>query len=910
MTRGAVRTADGVAAAADAGVTDTTAPPPTTSIAARLRRASRWLAAVVGLSAATVLVGWVIDSPALKSAVPGLKTMKANNAADLLLLAVALASLGLRFGRARRRRSATLGRGVAFACLAGVVTIAGMTLAQYAFGVDLGVDNLLFVDRESPRFPGRMSPATAAAQLLLAVAYGLLLARRAVVAAQLLLIGVAVAPLAGLAAYLYGAPGVFDRAPYPTIALHTAVGLMLLCVGGLFARAGSGMMGVVTSPTPAGAVARKLLPAAGGVPLLTGLLVAIGERTGVYTSTFGSALLVGCCGVFFAGAVCWTVALLWRAEGDRERAETARATAERDRHASERKVGEGEQRLRIAIGTAGLGTWQSELATGEIECSARHLAILGLPADGPLTQEALLAAVHPDDRDRLVETMGRALADHADHHAEYRVVWPDGSVRWVLGSGRAIYGDDGKPARLVGVTLDVTARREADDGRERLLAAEREARSAAEAAKAAAESARAESEQARAESERANRMKDEFVATVSHELRTPLNAILGWAAVLRESDAADDRVQAVETIDRNARAQVRIIEDLLDMGRIVSGKVRLAVGRVDLPFVIEAAFESMRPAADAKGVRLQKVLDPDAGPVSGDPDRMQQVVWNLLGNAIKFTPRGGRVRVTLARVASHVEVAVADTGEGIRPAFLPHLFERFRQADASTTRRHGGLGLGLAIVKNLVELHGGTIVAESAGEKQGATFRVALPLLPLQVASPRQEAMLDGRIWTVRQIARPAAAVDAVTVSATSPDAVSSTAAVRVPSLAGVRVLVVDDEPDSRRLVQRMLEDRDATATIAGSVAEAVDQFQAHARFDVIVSDIGMPDRDGYDLIRTVRGLPGDRGGRTPAIALTAYAHSDDRARAMLAGFDVHVAKPVNPGELCAVVARLARRAD
>ena len=418
------------------------------------------------------------------------------------------------------------------------------------------------------------------------------------------------------------------------------------------------------------------------------------------------------------------------------------------------------------------------------------------------------------------------------------------------------------PPMFTGHIRDISDVKRAEEERARLLASEQQARRDAEAA---------------------NRMKDEFLSVVSHELRTPLNAILGWAQILASGDGgAEDVKEGLEVIQRNARVQTQIIEDILDMSRIISGKVRLDVQRVDLASVIEAATDSMRPAADAKGIRVQLVLDPLAGPVSGDPARLQQVVWNLLSNAIKFTPRGGRVRVTLERVNSHVEISVSDTGEGIKPEFLPHVFERFRQAEASTTRRHGGLGLGLSIVKQLVELHGGSVQAKSAGVGQGATFRVALPLTPLRIEDDERN----------RQ--HPTGAPSG------PPD-------IQAPALAGVKVLVVDDEPDARNLLRRVLENGKAAVTTASSVDDALRHIET-AYFHVIVSDIGMPERDGYELIRILRSLPPDKGGKTPAVALTAFARSEDRTRAMLAGFDMHIAKPVEPNELHAVIARLAAR--
>ncbi len=392
---------------------------------------------------------------------------------------------------------------------------------------------------------------------------------------------------------------------------------------------------------------------------------------------------------------------------------------------------------------------------------------------------------------------------------------------------------------------------------------------------------------ARAEAERASRMKDEFLATLSHELRTPLHAILGWSQILARRGTAE-LAQGLEVIERNARAQTKIIDDLLDMSRIISGKVRLDVQRVDLAAVARLAVDTVRPGADAKGVRLQAVLDPLAGPVNGDPNRLQQVLWNLLTNAVKFTPRGGRVQILLERVNSLLELRVIDTGQGISADFLPHVFDRFSQADASNTRQHAGLGLGLAIVKQLVELHGGSVSAKSAGPGQGATFCIELPLLSVsgEVAGPpdrrhpsRSEAAEGGQADPAGQFA----------------------------DFSGLKILVVDDEPDARALMRRLLEDSRATVLEASSAAEALSLLRA-ARPDVLISDIGMPGESGYGLIRQIRALPQDAGGATPAVALTAYARTEDRMQAILAGFQHHAAKPVEPAELIAMVASLTQR--
>ncbi|MEP7125388.1 MAG: ATP-binding protein [Byssovorax sp.] len=385
----------------------------------------------------------------------------------------------------------------------------------------------------------------------------------------------------------------------------------------------------------------------------------------------------------------------------------------------------------------------------------------------------------------------------------------------------------------------------------------------------------------RIELERVGLMKDEFLATLSHELRTPLNAVLGWSELLLEQSTGDaELTQGLETIARNARAQAQLIEDLLDMNRIISGKIRLDVQRTDLSTVIDAAVEAVRPSAEAKGIRLRKIIDPMAGPVSGDPNRLQQVVWNLLSNAVKFTPKGGKVDVLLERVNSHVEIAVHDSGTGIDPSFLPHVFERFRQADASITRSAGGLGLGLSIAKQLVELHGGSIRVESPGEGQGATFVVSLPLQALREAPSRQHP--------TGVKARPAAPIEI--------------------DLSGIKVLVVDDEKDARELVKHVLTRSKAQVVSASTADEGFALLQSE-RPDVLLSDIGMPIKDGYQLMREVRSLPESRGGKTPAIALTAFARSEDRTKAMLAGYQLHLAKPLEPRELVAAIRSLAGRA-
>jgi signal transduction histidine kinase len=395
----------------------------------------------------------------------------------------------------------------------------------------------------------------------------------------------------------------------------------------------------------------------------------------------------------------------------------------------------------------------------------------------------------------------------------------------------------------------------------RALAEEREALLAAERT-------------ARAEAERASRMKDEFVATLSHELRTPLNAIVGWTQfLLRDATVSESLRKGLDVIDRNARAQARMVDDLLDFSRILAGKLRLEAERVDLVDVVEYVIRSVGPAAQAKDIRFVPSLDV-TGTVLGDPSRIQQIVWNLLSNAVKFTGKGGCVEVSLLRREREVELIVADNGQGIKPEFLPHVFERFCQEDAGIARQHGGLGLGLSIARQLVEMHGGQIVARSDGPGCGATFVVTLPATA----------------------AEPAREIEAAAPELHAP-----------PALAGLRVLVLEDEPDARELVERVLQERGATTLAFATAAEALEACAVEAP-DVIVSDIGLPGVDGYEFIRRLRTSEGQRARNTPAAALTAFARSEDRRRALLAGFQTHVAKPVDPLELVVVVAALAGR--
>jgi PAS domain S-box-containing protein len=466
--------------------------------------------------------------------------------------------------------------------------------------------------------------------------------------------------------------------------------------------------------------------------------------------------------------------------------------------------------------------------------------------------------VPPDRLAEEEEILSRLRRGLPAEHLETIRVAKDGRRIPVLLTVSPLKDNDGHVIGASKLIHDMTDRKRIEDERQRLFAREQSLRTQAEAA---------------------GRMRDEFLATVSHELRTPLNAILGWATTLNRSKLDDlTERRGMESIERNARAQAQLIEDLLDVSRIISGKMRLDVKPVVLTPIVEAAIDAVRPAADAKSIRLEMVIDPDANHLRADEARLQQIIWNLLSNSIKFTPAGGFVQLKISRNGSMAEISVSDTGEGIRSEFLPFVFDRFQQADSSVTRKHGGLGLGLAITRHLVEMHGGTIEAESEGEGRGAKFSVRLPVQAVPHIAPQRESE--------------------------SPDGANGR-----PNIAGVKVLAVDDSKDTRELITVVLETCGAHVTTASSVREALDVF-AGWRPEVLLCDIGMPEEDGYALIRTIRELPPERGGKTPAIALTGYVRIEDRMRALAAGYQMFVPKPIESAELCTVIATLVGRGD
>ncbi|BAB77706.1 ATP-binding protein [Anabaena sp. FACHB-709] len=468
-----------------------------------------------------------------------------------------------------------------------------------------------------------------------------------------------------------------------------------------------------------------------------------------------------------------------------------------------------------------------------------------------------LAALHLEDLERSYETWSKAVETGALYENEYRFKRAaDGSYRWLLGRGLPLKDHQGRVVKWFGTCTDIHEQKQILEERARLLELE---------------------QTARAEAETANRIKDEFLAVLSHELRTPLNAILGWSKLLQERKLDPTRTfQALATIERNATLQVQLIEDLLDISRILQGKLVINITKVNLVTVILAALETMRLAAESKLIQVLTNFPPNIGQVMGDSARLQQVVWNLLSNAVKFTPNGGKIEVTLDKMEGYAQIVVSDTGKGIQPEFLPYVFDYFRQADSSSTRRFGGLGLGLAIVRKIVEIHGGTVTAQSLGEEQGASFTVRLPILPEE----------DGSV-TYQQHRSASLVTNSL-------------------PLEGIKVLVVDDDADSRDFLAFILEQEGADVSLATSALEVL-QLLPEIKPDVLVSDISMPDMDGYTLIRQMRTWTAEQGGAIPAIALTAFARQYDREQALQAGFQLHLPKPLNAEEFIAAVVELVK---
>ena len=793
--------------------------------AARLSAAAAF--AVAGI-AALVLVGWALDIPVLKSVLDGRVTMKPNTALALGLAAAALGLLAPPPVSVRRRQLGTV-------AAAASALIGALTLVQY-LGHDLGIDNLLFeegVAAPETAAPGRMAPTTAAA--FVALGAGLLALR----VRWLAWLSEGTAALIGLLSmlhligYLYGVPMLEGTPPYTMMAVHTAAAFFVLALGLLAARPERWFVATLVGPGLGSRQARRLLPAILFLPILVGGLKLAGHEARWYGVEFGVSLVV------FTHVAAFSALVLWLARStDRLDVERRRAERSRDRFFSLAgdlfAIVDSDLRVR-AVNAA----WTRLLGWKETD-------LLGRP---------LLELIHPDDRQASLAEAHRLLEGGEPQPFENRYRGADGVYRRLQWAG-GVPDDEGL---LYASARDITER----------------------AAAALQEKLLLESEQrARAQAEEAGRLKDEFLAVLSHELRTPLSGMLGWSSLLVQPDIGDDAVRrrGLQAIHRNGLVLDQLVSDILDVSRIITGKLHLTTQPLSLEPIVSAALETMGPAARAKRIQVATAVDPGASRVMCDPQRLQQAVWNLLSNAIKFTPEGGAVTVRVLGAGEGVTIQVDDTGPGVPPEFLPYVFDRFRQADSSSTRRHGGLGLGLAIVRHLVELHGGTVHASNRTDRSGARFEIRLPPLPQGARTAGESS----------ENARPARA---------APDP--------VPSLAGLRVLLVDDDPGSLEVGIAILERCGAEVLVAASAREGLDAVQ-HARPDVVLSDIEMPTEDGYAFLEKLRELPIDRGGLTPAAALTAYVRPSDRLRSLQAGYQLHISKPIQADDLARAVAALA----
>ena len=515
------------------------------------------------------------------------------------------------------------------------------------------------------------------------------------------------------------------------------------------------------------------------------------------------------------------------------------------------ELSKSEERFRTLCACSPLGIYVADVEGRCTYINPRCQAICGLTLEENLA-EVWQREVHPEDRDRVVADWLAWIKESQEYSNEFRLAGSE-NVRWIHVQSSPMFSDLGKLIGHVGTVRDITDRKQAEEERGRLI----------------------REQVARQEAERANQMKDEFLAILSHELRTPLNAILGWSRLLRVKKFDEETIdKALETIERNAKSQSQLIEDILDVSRILRGKLNLNKHPIRLESVIELAIDSLQPLAEEKSIVLELTCSPNVGQVIGDCDRLQQIVWNLLSNAIKFTPEEGKVEVRLESVGDEAEIQIIDSGIGIAPDFLPYVFDRFRQADSSTTRSYGGLGLGLAIVRHLVEQHGGKVYAEN-NPGEGAKFTVALPLA-------QRNALADDEAWSEL-----------------------NDQAQTLPNLVNLQLLVVDDDDDTRQFLIALLEEEGAMVRSASSVAEALVELESSWP-DVLLSDIGMPGADGYELIARVREMEVLRGGMMPAIALTAYARESERQQALEAGFQMHLSKPVDVSQLIAGIANLA----
>jgi PAS domain S-box-containing protein len=786
----------------------------------------RTLSFVAGLFATAVglvvLIGWTLEIEPLKSIV-GSITTKANMGLSLIACGLALAIVA---------RGATRFGGIATALAIFGGAIGALTFSQHVFGWNLGIDELLFTEAagaEATTSPGRSGPNGSLSLVLASLALLSLRAgtSRGAARAQFLAAGMAILATIPLIGYWFGAEQLYDIARYTGIGFSTAFTLLVLSLGIMTLRLDAGPIAVLTSDGSGAVMARRLLVPGLALPLVFGYLELIGQRAGYYDTGLGTGLFAISLATIF-------VALIWRTARHMNTSDSDRRQAEAASRASERSFSSMFRSLPVSVTLARVtdGTIvDANEAFTELSGFAREEVLgktgpeLGLIRD--------LAA-----RQRFLDEVRRT---GVVRNAEIRWFPKTGAPRDVI-TNFSIIELQGTQY-ILSTVLDFTERKNLETQQ----AAAREA------------------------AESANRLKDQFLATLSHELRTPLNAILGYARMLHTNAIPPDkRERAIEIIERNAVAQNQLVEDLLDISRITTGKVRLDAQPVLVVTPLREALESLKPAAEAKRIALEIETDPFVGTVNGDQTRLQQIFWNVLSNAVKFTPEGGRIVVQLDLDGSFVRVTVRDTGIGISPEFLPYLFEPFRQADGRFSREFGGLGLGLAICRQLVELHGGTIHASSAGAGHGTTLTVRLPQNTLSAIDVERPSFLH----------------------TASP----------LQSLTGVDVLVVDDEEDTLELLRQIVESAGATVRTAISAEDAIHEWETRPP-DLLVTDLGLPSMDGYELLRQIRARPTRKGTRTPAVAVTAYARLDDRKASLAAGFQHHISKPIDPDAFVAVLA-------
>lgn len=909
--------------------------------------------ALVGL---IVLAGWIWRVPVLTDWTRDGISMFPNTALCAICLGIAIIAAACQPAKGSRLVMSLAGGFVAL--------IGGATAFEHLSGVNLGIDTLLFdpvFGQRAATAPLRMGPPASTSYFLLGVATCLLTqGKPARLTAVLIAMVTAFIALLSLTGYLFGADQLFGVAKYTGIAFPTSTVLAAASLAIMGSAPEHGIVAALKKPDAGGALLRRLILPMIVIPLLLGWLRIHGQALGFYDGPFGTALRTLVEIVLFVSLVIWTArsvgwhesaaqAAQWRLaaivdsshdaivskslqgiiqswnagaehlfgyqsseaigkhisliippdrlseedeiirrirRGERiEHIETVRVrkngksisvsltispirndlgeitgASKIARDITERKLTEAarrasEERLRAVV-EATPECVMIVRRDGALEyMNPAGLELIQSKSEESLRGSPVVDLIAPEHRQAWLEHHCRICAgEHMNW--EFEMIGLEGARRWMETHAAPIELVDGQTAQLA-VTREISSRRRYEQERESLLRSERAARS---------------------EAERALQLKDDFLATLSHELRTPLNAVLGWSQILRRSTAPEDLEQGLEVIERNAKLQAQLIDDLLDMSRIMSGKVVLDVQPTEMVMIVSAAMDSVRHSASAKEIRLRTFFDPEGGLVAGDATRLQQIVWNLLTNAIKFTPQGGGVDIIVRRKEAQIELIVRDTGIGIDPAHLPSIFERFRQVESSTTRRYGGLGLGLSIVKHLVELHGGSVRAESLGLGKGTSFVVELPI-PVQHRGAMHAEPSNGidEPWTARR-------------------------------LTGIKVLVVDDELDARTLVARVLSECGAEVVLASSAMEALGMMTSSGA-NVILSDIGMPEMDGYQFIRQVRALPAASGGGTPAVAVTAFARAEDRVQAMAAGFQEHLCKPIRPQELIVAIASVQNQA-